>query len=465
MPSWAGRRTLINSVALSILIHTMSSFPIPNKVCDKMDGLTRRFWWKPNKLEGRFLAWKSWGSLCCPSSVGGLGFKKIKSLNSALLAKLAWMIASKRDSLCIRILRAKYKVKEDWLRTEAARHASPIWKAIEKAREVVRKGACFIIGDGESVDVWLDPWVPWIDGFTPSPKDKSIVQSEMKVAQLIDQDHRAWRTAIALDTFNPISANVILSIPIPARPSPDKLMWIPDSKGLFSVKLAYKKLLPSTLSQDTIGINWAKLWKIRVPERIKMFLWSVATNVLSTKENLMSRLDIPEPWCVLCDQEVESVSHLFFRCSAAKALWFAACWGFKSEEVQLAHVWDITKLILEPPASLCQPHDLWLVSLKMAFTLEEIWCIRNAVIHQKGPIDIQTAVDRIKAKFKECANVFSKPQASLTAQPVIQWSPPPLGFIKINVDAAIAQNNLAIAVVARNENGYVLKAWSKLLPK
>ena len=83
----------------------------------------------------------------------------------------------------------------------------------------------------------------------------------------------------------------------------------------------------------------------------------------------MSQLDIPEPWCVLCNQEVESASHLFFRCLAAKALWFTACWGFKLEEVQLAHACDITKLILEPPTSVCQAHDLWLVSLKMALTL------------------------------------------------------------------------------------------------
>ena len=100
-------------VALSIPIYTMSSFSIPNKVCDKTDGLARRFWWNPNKHEGRFLTWKSWDSLYCPSSDGGLSFKKSKSLNSALLEKLAWMMASKRDSLCMRILRAKYKVKED----------------------------------------------------------------------------------------------------------------------------------------------------------------------------------------------------------------------------------------------------------------------------------------------------------------------------------------------------------------
>lgn len=38
------------------------------------------------------------------------------------------------------------------------------------------------------------------------------------------------------------------------------------------------------------------------------------------------------------------------------------------------------------------------------------------------------------------------------AQPVIRWSPPPLGFIKLNVDAAIAQNNSALAVFAKNEH-------------
>ena len=165
--SWAERKTLINSVAQTIPIYTMSTFNIPNKVCDKLDLMARRFWWKPNQREGRFMAWRAWDKLCYPRSAGGLGFKKSKSINSALLAKLAWLVASKRDSLCLRILRAKYKVKEDWLQAEATKYASPIWKAIEGARVIVKKGACFLIGDGESVDIWLDPWVPWVHNFIP----------------------------------------------------------------------------------------------------------------------------------------------------------------------------------------------------------------------------------------------------------------------------------------------------------
>ena len=57
-------------------------------------------------------------------------------------------VASKRDSLCMMILRAKYKVKNDWLRSEASKRASPIWKAIESTKGIISKGACYLIGDG-----------------------------------------------------------------------------------------------------------------------------------------------------------------------------------------------------------------------------------------------------------------------------------------------------------------------------
>ena len=61
--SWAGRKTLITSVAQSLPTYAMSTFSIPNKTCKKLDSLTRRFWWKPKANEGCYLAWKSWDKL------------------------------------------------------------------------------------------------------------------------------------------------------------------------------------------------------------------------------------------------------------------------------------------------------------------------------------------------------------------------------------------------------------------
>ena len=191
------------------------------------------------------MAWKSWDSLCCPKNVGRLGFKKAKNVNSALLAKLAWMIASKRDSLCMSILKAKYRVKEDWLRAEPPKFASPIWKAIEMAKPLVKKRACFFIGNGESVDMWLDPWAPWIQNFILAPRVESSAQIPIKVSHLIGHELHTWKSLLVLHLFTPSSAHAILSIPIPSRPRPDKLIWLLDSKQCFSVKSAFKELLPS----------------------------------------------------------------------------------------------------------------------------------------------------------------------------------------------------------------------------
>ena len=91
----------------------MSAFNIPSKICDSLDAASRRFWWKPKALKGKCLTWKAWDKLCLPKGKGSLGFKKAKDTNRALLAKLSWMVASKRDSLCMEILRTKYKVKHD----------------------------------------------------------------------------------------------------------------------------------------------------------------------------------------------------------------------------------------------------------------------------------------------------------------------------------------------------------------
>ena len=103
-----------------------------------------------------------------------MGFRKSKDFNKALLAKLAWMIASNRDNLCMNLLRSKYKVKENWIQSEPSKNASPIWKAIEKTKPLIAKGACYLIGNGASINVWVDPWIPWLAGFKPNPKDDSI---------------------------------------------------------------------------------------------------------------------------------------------------------------------------------------------------------------------------------------------------------------------------------------------------
>ena len=180
------------------------------------------------------------------------------------------MIASKRDSLCMRILRAKYKVRNDWFRKNPPKKASPMWKAIEGAKKLIEKGACYLIGSGTSVDAWIDPWIPWVQGFKPKPKYESIIQNPFMVSQLIDVGCRSWKINLLQELFDPTLVQAIIQIQIPLSLRPDKLIWVLDQKGNFSVKSTYRASHDQSPSNAPYNVLWQKLWRLKALERTKM---------------------------------------------------------------------------------------------------------------------------------------------------------------------------------------------------
>ncbi len=103
-----------------------------------------------------------------PLSEGGLGFRTFESFNEAMIAKLAWWVLSNRDSFCVTVLRAKYKVRNKWLTARPAKNASFSWKGIEGARSLIKLGACKLVGSGDNILVWEEPWIPDLPHFRPS---------------------------------------------------------------------------------------------------------------------------------------------------------------------------------------------------------------------------------------------------------------------------------------------------------
>lgn len=99
------------------------------------------------------------------------------------------------------------------------------------------------------------------------------------------------------DLFEPILAQAILSLPIPFRPRADELIWILNSKGVFSVKSVYRASHDFGVSDSLSKGLWKGLWN---PERIKILLWRVVTNSLPTRDILHQRLESINSACVLC---------------------------------------------------------------------------------------------------------------------------------------------------------------------
>lgn len=77
--------------------------------------------------------------------------------------------------------------------------------------------------------------------------------------------------------------------------------------------------LPSC--SNSRGTNWSVLWKLIIPEKIKIFIWKAAKNLLPTAGNLWERKIIQEVHCKRCGDGVENIWHALISCKAAKKVW------------------------------------------------------------------------------------------------------------------------------------------------
>jgi hypothetical protein len=308
--------------------------------------MTRRFWWNPKKASGRFLAWKSWDHLCTSKNNGGLGFRKAKKFNKVFIAKLTLMIVSKRNSPCMVALRSKYKVTDSWLKEEPRKFSSHTWRAVERMKNLITKGACFLIGNGGSIDIWKEPWVPWLPGYILRPKSLTTNYPLLKVADLINPINNCWFEEKLLKLFDEESINAIKRIVIPAAPSLDKLIWILDAKGKFSVKSAFNiNHAPAQIVDESL---WSQLWKLKIHDRYKLLVWRIATGILPTRLTVAQKLGAGDSSCPLCQDCEESIDHLFFKCSVSRAIWFGSSRAIHSSLLTITSSQDILKFICNP---------------------------------------------------------------------------------------------------------------------
>ena len=65
--------------------------------------------------------------------------------------------------------------------------------------------------------------------------------------------------------------------------------------------------------------SWV-LWKLKVPLKIKIFLWYLKRGVTLTEDNLIKRNWKGCAKCCFCNSN-ETIQHLFFECHVASFIW------------------------------------------------------------------------------------------------------------------------------------------------
>ena len=102
----------------------------------------------------------------------------------------------------------------------------------------MKLGLCWHIGDGQSIHIQSNPWVPLLGSFQVSSARDCLGPNE-RVSILISEESHMWSREIIHSLFSNWDVKLICSIPLPPRRKPDRLFWNATIAGLFSVRSAY----------------------------------------------------------------------------------------------------------------------------------------------------------------------------------------------------------------------------------
>ena len=117
----------------------------------------------------------------------------MEQMNQAMLAKTSWELSEQINSLWKSMLTAKYLKNTTFWEASQKASDSSMWKGILKSKELLMKGRCFQIYNGESVNIWLDPWIPTLINFKPKPlQGMDLELPNLTVSDLIINNSRIW---------------------------------------------------------------------------------------------------------------------------------------------------------------------------------------------------------------------------------------------------------------------------------
>jgi len=345
-----------------------------------------------------------WNTVCRSKEVGGLGLRRIREFNLALLGKWGWTMLEDTESLWFRVLLERYGVEGGRLKG-GGREASLWWRDMHAlCRDVwFNAHVSRSVGNGKKTLFWSEVWMGGMsfrERFNrlydlSLLKDKSVFD----MCQLgWGEGGEAWRwrrrlfawEEEAMGELTLLLHNVILQVD-----KDDMWLWTLDTSKAFIVRSAYNFLV----SQHPIAqpVADSSPWHKDVPLKVVVFAWRLFRDRLPTKDNLFHRgaIDNDSRMCVAGCGFQESSQHLFLHCNVFGSVWhFIYKWigvvvvtpyTVPDHFNQFSYSGDVSKV------------RRWIIQVIWFASVWEIWKERNNRIFTDKECSVIQVVDKIKS--------------------------------------------------------------------
>lgn len=133
--------------------------------------------------------------------------------------------------------------------------SSSIWSGLKLVIPKLFQSCKWIIGSGDSVNLWLDKRLlaPIASTF---PINIHAPHLKSKVSSLIAAN--SWSIPEAFQQYFPTLTTQILAVPLPLEPVDDVLIWEHSSNGMLTLTNCYKSFLGESSIYQWNAALWSK---------------------------------------------------------------------------------------------------------------------------------------------------------------------------------------------------------------
>ena len=115
---------------------------------------------------------------------GGLGISSTWHRNRVILMNQAWHLYTNPNTLYAQVLKAKYFPHAILFTSPWHSKGSHIWTAFSLGAKLLLLGISWIIGDGQTIRIWKDPWLPQGSCHAPNPIPGFVTMIGMLISSL-----------------------------------------------------------------------------------------------------------------------------------------------------------------------------------------------------------------------------------------------------------------------------------------
>ena len=102
------------------------------------------------------------------------------------------------------------------------------------------------------------------------------------------------------------------------------MSWISNPRREFDSNNAYLITCRANTNEECFWGNW--IWKLKNLPKINLFLWKCFHNSIPVKIILAHRGIQLSPACDICNDQLETISHVLRECIAAQEIWAESNW-------------------------------------------------------------------------------------------------------------------------------------------